>query len=246
MRVAKIYFRDSNRTVGRFIPEPSAPLRTEVPAAPTIETLLTTYKPDIRVETGEALDPSPASIEKRIKRSTLPGGLRLALLPKGTRGNRVQATLTLRFGDESSLAGQGSVAQLTDQLLMRGTRTKSRQQLQDEMQKLNATITVGGGGIASVGANISTTAENLVPALRLAVEILREPAFPAADFDTIRKQRIAQLDRSRTEPGTLVQQALQSHLSPYPRSDVRHVRTIDEEIDDLNKVTLGDVQRFHE
>jgi len=246
VRVAKTYFRDSNRTVGRFIPEPSAPLRTEVPAAPTIETLLTTYKPEIKVETGEPVDPSPASLEKRITRSTLPGGLRLALLPKGTRGNRVQATLTLRFGDETSLAGQSSVAQLTDQLLMRGTRTKSRQQLQDEMQKLNATITVGGGGIASVGANVSTTAENLVPALRLAVEILREPAFPAADFDTIRKQRVAQIDRGRTEPGTLVQQALQSHLSPYPRTDVRHVRTIDEEIEDLNKVTLDDVKRFHE
>jgi len=243
-RVAKTYFRDSNRTVGTFIPEAAAPPRTEVPAAPAIDTLLNTYKPDIRVETGEALDPSPASLEKRITRSTL-GGVRLALLPKGSRGNRVQATLTLRFGDESSLAGQSSVAQLTEQLLMRGTRNHSRQQLQDEIQKLNATINVG-GGLGNVTANISTTAENLIPAMRLAVEILREPAFPAADFDTIRKQRIAQLDRSRTEPGTLVSQALQSHLSPYPRSDVRHVRTIDEEIEDLNKVTLDDVKRFHQ
>jgi zinc protease len=39
---------------------------------------------------------------------------------------------------------------------------------------------------------------------------------------------------------------LQSHLSPYPRTDVRHVRTIDEEIEDLNKVTLDDVKKFHE
>jgi len=35
-------------------------------------------------------------------------------------------------------------------------------------------------------------------------------------------------------------------LSPYPRSDVRHVRTIDEEIEDLNKVTLDDVKSFHQ
>jgi zinc protease len=198
------------------------------------------------VETGEALDPSPAIIEKRVKRSTLPGGFRLALLPKGTRGNRVQASIALRFGDETSLAGKSSVAQLTDQLLMRGTKSKSRQQLQDEIQRLNATINVGGGGLGSVTANISTTADNLVPALRLALEILREPAFPDADFDTIRKQRIAQLDRGRTEPGTLVSQALQGNLSAYPRTDVRHVRTIDEEIEDLNNVTLDEVKKFHE
>jgi zinc protease len=113
------------------------------------------------------------------------------------------------------------------------------------MQKLNATIAVGGGGLAGASATISTTAENLIPAMRLAVEILRDPAFPESDFDTIRRQRIAQIDRGRTEPGTLVGQALQSHLSPYPRTDVRHVRTIDEEIEDLNKVTLDDVKRFH-
>jgi zinc protease len=244
-QVVKTYLKDSNRTIGMFIPE-TAPDRTTVPPAPAVEAVLKSYTPDIKVETGEALDPSPASIEKRIKRSTLPSGFRLALLPKATRGNRVQATLTLRFGDDNSLAGKTAVAQLTDALLVRGTKTKSRQQLQDEMQKLNATINVGGGGLSSVSANISTTAENLIPALKLAVEILRDPAFPESDFEQIRKQRIAQIDRGRTEPGTLVSQALQSSLSPYPRTDVRHVRTIDEEIEDLDKATLDDVKQFHQ
>src|SRR5262249_4535972 len=145
-----------------------------------------------------------------------------------------------------SLAGQNAVAQLTDALLLRGTKNKSRQQLQDEMQKLNATINIGGGGIGGVNANISTTAENLLPTLRLAVEILREPAFPQSDFEQMRKQQIAQIDRGRTEPATLVAQALQGNLTPYARSDVRHVRTIDEEIEDLNKVTLDDIKNFHQ
>jgi zinc protease len=131
-------------------------------------------------------------------------------------------------------------------LLMRGTRTKSRQAIQDEMQRLNATIGIGGSGLSNVTASIATTAENLAPALRLAVEILREPAFPASDFDQIRAQRIAQIDRGRTEPGTLVSQTLQSNMSPFPREDVRHVRTIDEEIQDLNAITLDDVKRFHQ
>src|SRR5262249_22122602 len=163
-----------------------------------------------------------------------------------TRGNRAQAELTLRFGDDSSLAGQAAVAQLTDALLMRGTKTRNRQQLQDEIQKLNATINVGGGGLAGGNANISTTAENLIHAMRLALEILRDPAFPQSDFEQIRNQRIAQIERGRTEPATLVTQTLQAHLSPYPRSDVRHIRTIDEEIEDLKKVTLDDVKKFHQ
>jgi zinc protease len=78
------------------------------------------------------------------------------------------------------------------------------------------------------------------------VEILRDPAFPDTDFEQVRKQQIAQIERGRTEPGTLVSQALQGHLSRFPRSDVRHVRTIDEEIEDLTNLTLEDVRTFHQ
>jgi zinc protease len=39
---------------------------------------------------------------------------------------------------------------------------------------------------------------------------------------------------------------LQGDLSPYPRTDVRHVPTIDEEIEDLKAVTLDDVKQFHQ
>src|SRR5215472_16561965 len=151
-QVAKTYFKDSNRTIGMFIPD-TTPDRTTVPDAPALDALLRSYTPDVKVDTGEAIDPSPSAIEKRIKRSTLPGGFRLALLPKSTRGNRVQGQLTLRFGDENSLAGQSAVAQMTDALLMRGTTSRTRQQLQDEIQKLNATIYVGGGGLGGVTAS---------------------------------------------------------------------------------------------
>jgi zinc protease len=143
------------------------------------------------------------------------------------------------------LAGQATAAQMAGSLLIRGTRSRSRQQIQDEMQRLNATVSVS-GGLASASASVSTTSENLVEALRLAAEILREPAFPEKDFEQIRQQRIAALERSRTEPGTLVSELLQRTLSPYPASDVRYVRTVEEEIEALKAVTLDEVRRFHQ
>jgi zinc protease len=251
-RVAALYFKDSNRTVGVFVPD-SAPSRTAVPQAPGVEELLAAHKPEIRVEVGEALDESPARVEQRIKRSTLPSGFRLALLPKATRGSRVQASLALRFGDEKLLAGRQAAAQLGSALLMRGTTSKSRQQIEDALQALNATITIGGGfgggrrddSIDSVTASISTTADNLIPALTLAAEILRDPAFAESDFDQMRQQEIARIERARTDPATLVNQALQTHLSPFPRGDVRHPRTIDEQVEDLKRLTLDDVKAFH-
>ena len=46
VRVAKLYFKDSNRTVGMFIPD-AAPDRTTVPDAPPMDKLLTEFKPNI-------------------------------------------------------------------------------------------------------------------------------------------------------------------------------------------------------
>lgn len=246
VRVAKLYFKPANRTVGYFIPT-ADPDRTDVPGTlqpDALDALLKDYKTGLSVSAGEAFDSSPANVEKRLTRAALPGGMKLAMLPKTSRGGTVTATIQLRFGDQQSLTGLRPTADLTGAMLGRATKTRSRQQLQDEMLKLNARITVtGGGGRAT--ATIGTTEANLVPALRLAVEMLREPDFQAAEFDQVKKQRVAGLDNNRTDPAALAPLALSRAMNSFPRGDVRYVGTIDEQIADLNKVSLDDLRAFH-
>ena len=110
VRVARLYFKASNRTVGEFIPT-ADPDRTDVPASPDLDALLKDYKTGLSVSAGEAFDPSPANIEKRLTRATLPNGMKLAMLPKTSRGGTVSATIQLRFGDEQSLAGLRATAE---------------------------------------------------------------------------------------------------------------------------------------
>src|ERR1700733_3895426 len=143
VRVAKLYFKASNRTVGEFIPT-AEPDRTEVPASPDLDSLLKDYKTGLSVTAGEAFDPAPANIEKHVVRAMLPNGMKLAMLPKTSRGGTVSATIQLRFGDQKSLTGLQATGELTGALLMRGTTTKTRQQLQDEMVKLDARINING------------------------------------------------------------------------------------------------------
>jgi zinc protease len=244
VRVAKLYFKASNRTVGEFIPD-AAPDRTEVPPGDDLEAVFKDYKTTLAVSQGEAFDPSPANIDKSLIRSTLQDGLKLALLPKTTRGGTVQADLQIDFGDLTSLAGRNAVAEMTSALLMRGTKTKTRQQIQDEMVKLNAQINVS-GGVSGASAVIQTTKENLIPALRLVSEMLRDPSFPEAEFEQVKKQRLAALENGKVEPGALAPLALARSLNPFPKNDVRYIGTIDEQMDDLNKVTLDDVKKFYD
>ena len=242
-RVAKLYFKASNRTVGEFIPE-AAPERTEVPPAPDIESSLKNYKGTLEISQGEAFDPSPANIEKRVQRARLADGLHVVLLPKQSRGGTVSADLNLEFGDEKSLTGRRAAGDLAGSLLMRGTTKHTRQQIQDEMVRLDARITVNGGATRAV-ANIQTTEKNLIPALELAAEILREPSYPESELDLVRKQRITGIEGSRTEPGALAPLALERSIRPFPKNDVRYIGTLDEQVDEINKVTLADVKQFH-
>ena len=108
-RVAAAYLKPSNRTVGVFIPT-AKPDRAEIPPTPDVAALRQGLQGRRGVAAGEAFDPSPANIEARTSARTLPNGLKLALLPKKTRGGTVVATLTLRFGDEKSLMGKATAA----------------------------------------------------------------------------------------------------------------------------------------
>ena len=243
VRVAKLYFKASNSTVGEFIPTPD-PDRTEVPPTPELSSLFNGFQTSMKVSQGDAFDPTPAAIEKRITRSRLPNGMKLALLPKTTRGGTVVATFDFRFGDLNSLSGKEAVGSTTGALLMRGTKTRTRQQIQDEMVKLNARINVG-GGFTGATASIQTTSENLVPAMRLMADMLRNSIFPDSEFDQVKKQRLTGIESGRTDPGQIATRALARTLSPYPRTDPRYTGTVDENLEDVNKVTLDDVKKFY-
>jgi zinc protease len=244
VRVAKAYLKSSNRTMGEFIPT-ATPDRAEIPATPDPAVRFKDYKGGAAVQQGEVFDPTPQNIEARVIRTTLPNGLKLVMFPKKTRGGTVAASISLRFGDEKSLFGKSTAGSMAGALLMRGTKSKNRQQIQDETDKLKAQINVS-GSVDSASANIRTLEANLGDSLRFARELMREPSFPEADFEQIRQQRIAGAESGKSEPNRLASLDLNRHFNAqYPRGDTRYVSTIDEQIEDLKKVTLDDARAFY-
>jgi zinc protease len=266
VRVAKAYIKESNLTVGVYIADP-APDRTAVPETPDLNKVFANYKSSIAISRAEEFDPTPANIEKRLVRSKLANGMKVAVLPKKMAGGTITAAIELHFGDAKTLSGQNAAAQFAGGLLMSGTKNRTRQQIQDEMEKLNARINVsgggggggfggrggggrggfgGGGGLSSASATITTKPENLAAAVKLAVEMLREPAYPETEFDRIKQQRLRGLENVPTQPEQLSAQELQRHLSPYSKGDPQYQATREEQLAELQKVTLADAKRFHD
>ena len=197
-KAAAAYLKPSNRTLGVFIPT-AKPDRSEVPAPSDVAAMVKGYTGAAAVQAGEAFDPSPANVEARTKRSTLASGMKVALLPKKTRGGSVRGTIVLHFGDVASLTGKQAVSDLTADMLERGTATKTRQQVQDEIDRLKARIRISGGN-GTTTTSIETTRENLPKVLDLVAEILKTPTFPASELEILRQENLAQIDQMKTEP----------------------------------------------
>jgi zinc protease len=242
-RVASLYLITSNLTVGTFIPEEKS-LRAVIPTAPPLTAMLQGYTGSEAVEAGERFDTTPANIEAHTRRGTV-GTLKTAFLERKSRGGRVNGVIRLHFGDLPSLQNLGDVGRLTGAMLMRGTLKHTRQQLQDELTRLKATMGVSGEP-NGVEVSVETTRENLPAVLDLAAEVLQQPAFAADQLDEIKRQRLAQIDSSRSEPQSLATQAERRYLSPYAPGDFRYAATFDEQAASVSKITIQDLQQFHQ
>jgi len=233
------YLKPANRTLGLFIPTAS-PERAEIPPVPDVAAAVKDYRGSASVAQGEDFDPSPANIEARVIRKTLPGGMKLALLPKKTRGGTVVAQLSLQWGDEQSKFDRSAACNVTSGMLLRGTRKNSREQLRNQFDRLKASVGVGGDG-----GSIETVRESLPEALRLMAEVLRQPSFPQTEFEQLRRASLTAIDTQRSDPSALAGIALRRHLNPYPPGHWLYPASLEESSTKLKALSLDEVKKCY-
>jgi len=237
------YLQRNNRTVGLFIPTDKAE-RVPIPATPDLAALVADYKGRAPIAEGEFFEATPANVEARVQRQELPEGIKVTLLPKKTRGSEAHLTLLLHFGNEDNLKGLQTAGEFLPRLMQRETKQLDQQHLRDKLDELGATLN-GGGSLGEVSFSIQAKHDTLPAALEILRQVLREPALPPDQFEVLKRQQLASLQRSRTEPDALAARALSRELLPYPKDDVRYVPTIDEEIDRVKNTTCEQVAQLY-
>ena len=238
--VATSYLRPENRTLGMFIPAAN-PTRVAMPPVHDVEAMLKDFKGAEAVTAGEAFDPTPANIEARVVRRQLPGGMKLALLPKRTRGNTVNAVLMLQWGDEKDTMGRSAACTVASAMLSRGTKQHTRAQLNDALDRLRADVSVN-----ISGASIDTVRASLPEALRLTAEMLREPSFPENEFEQVKKAMLTSIEVQRNDPTALARRTMIRHLNPYPPGHWLHTPTLEERAKEISAVTLEQARQCHD
>jgi zinc protease len=247
-RVAEKFLKQSNRTSGLFYPT-STPERAPVAEQPDVAKLVAEYKSQETVSAGETFVATMENIEKRTERVTLPSGMKLALLPKKTRGGSVQILLHLRSGNETDLKGWTAVSSLMREAVVRGTRKHSFQQIKDELDKLKADLKPNqemGGRPGSATFRVETVHASVPKVLELLGEIVKEPTFPKDEMEKLRKEQLAKLEEMLQQPMASGFLKLMQKMAPWPKDDVRYIPSLAEEIERLKATKPEQLAEFHQ
>ncbi|MEM1063109.1 MAG: insulinase family protein, partial [Planctomycetota bacterium] len=239
------YLQRENRTAGVFLPT-KAPV--SVPVAPTLDIAeqVDGYTGREVADLGEAFDVAPANVESRLTRTKAgDGDFDLLLLPKQNRGSTVSARVVLRYGNAEDLSGLATACEMLPRLMLRGTSTKTREQIQDELDRLQARLT-GSGSAGAAAFAIKAKRETLPAVLDLLTEIVTDATLPADELEIMRKAELATLKARLVDPQALAPNAVRRRLSPWPSDDPRYVPTLEEEVARVESVTRDQLLRLKE
>jgi zinc protease len=126
-------------------------------------------------------------------------------------------------------------AELTRDMLGRGTVKLSRQQIDDELTRLKVT-----GDLMNFQASRATVAD----ALKLVQSVLQEANFPSSEFDQLKRELLTELQSKLDDPAERSRDAIMTHFSTYPAGDPRRYTPLSERIEALKNTSLADVQGF--
>ena len=241
-RVAQTWLKSSNRTTGEFIPQ-AEPQRAPLPAKVDLAEQLKQLKPGVAVASGEVFVASPANIESRTHRGELANGMKYAFLPKSTRGNTVSVSMNFYMGDETNLQGKSITADLTAEMLDRGTKKLTSKQFSEKLDQLQAKLQISGDA-SHVSVYLETLKDKLPQVLDLVNGALREPAFDEKEFSLLINQQLGQLEAAAKEPQAVASDILNSHLNIWPAADPRAYLSLEQRRQQLSAAKVADLRAF--
>ena len=83
--------------------------------------------------------------------------------------------------------------------MMEGTKNKTPQELEEEIEKLGASISISASA-TEITINVNTLTRTYEQSLALVEEMLLEPRWDAEEFDMAKKRLINRLLRAKADP----------------------------------------------
>ena len=256
--LAKNYLVASNRTAGTYLPlAGAAPLRapppvpvaqarllntTELIASYADRTRATGLDLGFRQKTSQnAVKPAfedfaltPASLQARAVRSQLAvgglPGLKLAVLPRAAKDDRITGLLRLRWGTLESVNGTSVLATMLGPLLLEGTgglNGLNGVQVKERLLALDARLSFTSFA-GFLNASLDFPASSQAAYFELLAQLLQGASFADAPFERNQKAMLATMQNIKAGTVSVAGNALDRSFKAYPLGDPRETRTLEQ------------------
>jgi zinc protease len=136
-----------------------------------------------------------------VKESKLKNGLTVAVIEK-SNNPLVSVQLLVKAGASTETIKKAGLSNITAQMLTKGTKTRSAEQIAEQMEFLGGAINSGGGWNNSA-VTIGITSDKLEQALAIMADVALNPSFSKDELELLRSQSIDELKFNLTQPGFL-------------------------------------------
>jgi zinc protease len=145
-----------------------------------------------------AVGAPPAAEFPEVERAKLSSGLEIVLAER--RGVPVvNLQLLVDAGYAADRGGFAGTASLAMDLLDEGTTSRDALRIADEASRLGASLGTG-ADLDTCYVTLSALRANLDASLALFADIVRNPVFPEAEVERLRKERLAEIRQEKSQP----------------------------------------------
>ncbi len=153
----------------------------------------------------------------------------------------VQFNLVIDGGQLLESMDKLGVANLTADLMERGTKNKTVSELEDAMAQLGASINIFANK-ENIRITGTTLAKNYNATLALAQEMLLEPRWDAVEFELLKKRAIDNLRQQEASPRSVAANAYNELI--YGKDNIRSKNVLGT-IASVDKITLEDLKAYY-
>lgn len=192
----------------------------------------------------EALTPESVGQSKfasRVNRTELKNGATLLVLEnKSTPTFSLRASF--RAGSYFEPRDKPGLAQITADMLERGTKKRSKLQIAGDLEAVGAEMAFSADPFA-VNVAARALSKDLPLVMRTLAEELREPAFPADELEKLKQQTIAAIQEQQANTGFRARERLTGLI--YDPANPFYMTPGDKLTQSIKSITVEDVRRFY-
>ena len=174
------------------------------------------------------------------QKTKLPNGLTIILMPQ-TEVPIVSLSIGVRAGSINDPAGKEGVASVTADLLRKGTKTRTSEQISSELDFVGGTLEFGAGQDFMRGQG-EFLKKDITLGLDVLADVLMNPIFVQAEVDKLLAQRIDGIKQAKDQ----AQAVIGNYFNAYLYGQHLYGRPVDGDEKSLAAIKRLDVANFYE